>query len=441
MRKSSFRNKNMGFTILLVLVSAYGMGCFFSPGLSLAADRGITIRLKEQAALAGWEDYNPKSNHALIIGISNYKEWPSLETPAADAMKVAEVLKNIYGFGEVKTLLNEEASRANIIQELRSLRRTLTAADSLLIYYAGHGQKEEDADVGYWVPYDGKKNLDHVDTYITNSSLVNDYFKIFKVKHLLVIADSCFSGLMNRGDAPQISESYQRRFEKSSRHILTSGAIEPVPDNAGNGHSPFCTRFLQYLETIGKPVFSTYDLYGYIRDNLTITSPQVSSINTAMHIPGGEFVFMRELKDGEKITPAHPNSLDIEESTGQNSSPDPVSLVDVVGFIFSQPSQGELTINNRTYQLGKEAVIELAEGHYPFKLVISNNTRPIYGLLEVYKIDDSSRGVTFGAGGTSRDLLFKESHLRAALAGSPVRFNLGIQNKTIARYQLSLRKF
>lgn len=410
---------------------------FYAEGSAISAsNRGLQLRIKEQAINVGWQNYNPQSFHALVIGISDYKEWPSLKTPENDAKQVATVLEEVYGFGEVKILLNEQASKANIIRELLNYRKRLTAKDSLLIYYAGHGQKDEDADIGYWVPYDGKRNLDYVDTYIPNSTLVNDYFRTFKGRHLLVVSDSCFSGLLRGGETPPMIESYQQRFEKSSRHILTSGAIEPVPDNAGNGHSPFATRFLQYLNIVGKPVFSTYDLYSYIRENLTMTSPLVASIDSAMHIPGGEFVFIRERREGD-LAVIEPPSVGVSQENRVIPPRDTSTLPDTVGFVFSQPVEGILTINGHSYRLAEEQMVTLPAGTYPFVLDLGEKKRPIYGRLEVLTVDKNSREVTFGVG---ENVLFKESHLRAALAGSPVHFNLGIQQKIVARYQLSLRK-
>ncbi len=42
---------------------------------------------------------------------------------------------------------------------LFELRRRLTAEDQLIVYYAGHGEAEEDLG-SYWVPVDGQADAD-----------------------------------------------------------------------------------------------------------------------------------------------------------------------------------------------------------------------------------------------------------------------------------------
>ena len=90
---------------------------------------------------------------ALIIGINDYKgpKIPDLETATNDATAMAEVLKEKYGF-EVKLLLDRKATKEAIYRELRSLTVSTKANDSVLIYFAGHGDLDRTYDGGWWIP-------------------------------------------------------------------------------------------------------------------------------------------------------------------------------------------------------------------------------------------------------------------------------------------------
>jgi hypothetical protein len=249
--------------------------------------RGMRVR---SAIDAGIPQYDAEQCHALVVGINSYKHWSSLRSAANDAQSVADLLKSRFGYKNVTLLLNEQATRVNILQALDNYTR-LSEQDSLLIYYAGHGWMD-DYQNGFWVPHEAAR--DSKFDYVANSRIVNDYFKKYRVRHLLVIADSCFSGALMRGREHSRDSKWKlpAGFRKPSRWVLTSGDLAPVPDDAGGGHSPFATRLLQFLKFSDEPAFGIHDLYVYVRKNLK-TEPLCEPINTAMHMPGGEYVFCR----------------------------------------------------------------------------------------------------------------------------------------------------
>lgn len=170
-------------------------------------------------------------NYALVIGNNDYKTLPPLKTAVTDATAVAETLKARYTFddGAVKVLLN--ADRNTILGELTQLRAKLTPDDRLLIYYAGHGQIDEAATEGFWQPVDALPNADY--TWISNADLRRN-LRGMSAKHVLVVADSCFSGSLTRS-APQQTPNSDRFFAQVdghySRKVITSGGNEPVADS------------------------------------------------------------------------------------------------------------------------------------------------------------------------------------------------------------------
>lgn len=197
-------------------------------------------------APAGYGNY-----YALVVGNNNYKNLNSLNTAKADASAVSTILKFKYNF-HVTTLY--DASRYQILNALNTLRKTLTEKDNLLIYYAGHGILDKVNDRGNWLPVDAE--LDSTANWISNIALT-DILNIMSAKHVLVIADSCYSGTLTRsvltqlraGQSEEAKKAYYNAVKnKRSRTALTSGAIQPVLDQGKKGHSVFANAFIDALK-------------------------------------------------------------------------------------------------------------------------------------------------------------------------------------------------
>ncbi|MEM7513179.1 MAG: caspase family protein, partial [Bacteroidota bacterium] len=79
-----------------------------------------------------------RTYHYLGIGINTYQHIPQLYNPVPDVQTFAETLE-AYGFLQDQTtlLLNEQASRSQILKTLRSFARKLTPQDNLVLYFAG----------------------------------------------------------------------------------------------------------------------------------------------------------------------------------------------------------------------------------------------------------------------------------------------------------------
>ena len=92
---------------------------------------------------------------ALVIGINNYQHLPKLTTAAPDAQALAALLHNQYGF---QTTVLVDATRDQITKALNDYRHNLDENASLLIYYAGHGIYDKEADKAYWLPVDADRD-------------------------------------------------------------------------------------------------------------------------------------------------------------------------------------------------------------------------------------------------------------------------------------------
>ena len=188
-----------------------------------------------------------------------------MDSAILDAEAVANLLESKYNFVVLPPLIN--ASRRDILSTLNSLKKKLGPYDNLLIYYAGHGYLD-DANRGYWLPVDANTIESEDNSQWISSDDISNILTLLPAKHILVVADSCYSGsLVIRGSSKDSNISsnnknyYKQLLEKKTRKALTSGALQPVLDGGGQGHSVFASAFLNILknnsQVISGDVFSS----------------------------------------------------------------------------------------------------------------------------------------------------------------------------------------
>jgi len=187
--------------------------------------------------------------YALIIGNDTYQDLPSLASAVNDARAIEGVLQEHYGF---KTRLLINATRTDILTALNDYRQSLGERDSLLIYYAGHGEIDGHDLVGYWLPVNAKRGDK---TEWMSDRMITDEIGLLPARHVMVIADSYYSGAMMRSSSAHLvatsSPSAQAaRLAKlamlRSRTVLTSGMEAPLPDGAST-NSIFARVLLDVL--------------------------------------------------------------------------------------------------------------------------------------------------------------------------------------------------
>ncbi len=241
--------------------------------------------------------------YAVVIGNNNYTDpdWNQLVTAVNDARDVAEVLRTKYGF---TVRLIENATRSQLMNALEDMRETLTKKDNLIVYYAGHGTLEKDLDRAYWIPVDGGKK--RMADWISLDQ-ITDQLELIPAKQVLLIADSCYSGKLTRSGIGQLRqgmtwedqiEALKRLSALPARLAFTSGGVQTVSDEGGDGHSVFAKELLHVLETNEGPLLAN-DLYTAVRGRVTNTAgrhrveqvPRFSPIRNSRHA-GGDFVLV-----------------------------------------------------------------------------------------------------------------------------------------------------
>jgi len=264
-------------------------GFVFADAITLASgEKKVAAKAKNPAI----PDIDFGKYHALVIGNNAYRELPKLESAINDARAVGALLETQYGF-EVELLTN--ATRSDIYGSLASMRRRVGSNENLLIYYAGHGWLDKEADEGYWMPIDAEE--DNPSNWLSSANLISE-IRRSKAKHILVVADSCFSGTLTRGLTIKTrTPGYLERIvDKKARTALTSGGLEPVMDSGGeSNHSVFASAFLGVLND-NDAVLDGHQLFTLVRKKVIMGSEQTpgyGDIRRSGH-DGGDFLFVRQ---------------------------------------------------------------------------------------------------------------------------------------------------
>lgn len=264
-------------------------------GLAGSANVRVTRSVGQAPDSLGIGDFsgiNFGKYYAIVIGNNDYKNGITpLDTAIKDASEIARVLRDKYGF-QVDLLL--DATAKDIRSAFDRVMRTLRGDDNLLVYYAGHGHYEEGSDVGYWLPVDA--NLRDREKWIPNST-VTDLIKGVQAKHVLLVADSCFSGTLLRSvnSNPPSLAFINRMAKRTARLVMSSGGVEPVMDGGGDGHSVFARNFMYVLEK-NESVMDGTSVFQSIREPVILVSEQVPQYGNIRFVnsDGGDFLFVRK---------------------------------------------------------------------------------------------------------------------------------------------------
>lgn len=168
------------------------------------SDSGTASRLQRDAGSG------PARRVGVFIGISDYTDERirDLRVCHRDASEVAKTLRECGQIGQGWVLVNEQATRRNIEQTIRSrVAEATRPGDSVIIYWSGHGSRcaddggdEKDGFDEYLVPHDG--NLDNLET-IRKTMILDDTFgrwiQELDGRRVVIVLDTCHSGGLSSG--------------------------------------------------------------------------------------------------------------------------------------------------------------------------------------------------------------------------------------------------
>jgi len=259
-----------------------------------------------KAATALTEGRFYKKSVAVVIGVDQYEKWPPLEFAVADALSIKAVFEKA-GFDQIITILDEQATQRRLLTVLgHELPQLVGREDRVVMYFAGHGQTEEQArggKRGYIIPVDA----DTTNYFATAISMetIRGLSNRIPAKHILYVMDSCYSGLgLNRSAGLAGSDGDYLRKIASMRtvQIITAGGKdEQVTEK--DGHGLFTSYLLKALagsaDANRDSVVTGTELGAYLR-------PQVIQASDRRQNP----LYGRLEGEGEILFPLKPSPLE-----------------------------------------------------------------------------------------------------------------------------------
>ncbi len=252
------------------------------------------------------------SKFALIIGNSDYQD-PNLRqliAPAQDVESLARVLsdKNIGGF-ETVTLLNQPTYKVN--QEIESFFADRRRDDLLLLYFSGHGVKDEDGKL-YFANADTKLRL--LRTTATPANLINEVMLESRSRKQVLILDCCYSGAFAHGMTPRADDKVLTRenFEGRGRVVLTASdsmqySFEEDRVEGEGARSVFTSTLVRGIETGEADLnrdgnISIDELYDYLYDQVTDETSKQTPKLWAFEVQGEILVAKNPYFEDDSLT-------------------------------------------------------------------------------------------------------------------------------------------
>ena len=193
------------------------------------------------------------ANHALLIGIGQYKAR-ILEGPPHDVAALRNVLTSKYDFKHenIRVLINQEAVKSRILNELEQLAHITQPGDRIFIYYSGHGTSRRDNLMslplphgsGALVPADFRGDPDQTIEELMSQLIVGKrdlrpmLARLDRNRQVLMVFDTCFSG----------------------NTVRATGATKPLNLN-------------RYIHLASRSVFNEERSIGRFEDNLILDEP------------------------------------------------------------------------------------------------------------------------------------------------------------------------
>lgn len=208
---------------------------------------------------------------SLVVGVGRYAHMPTLKYTDDDAYHFYSFLKSPEGGAlkdeQVRVLIDEDATRDNILRTMRQLFMKADENDVVMLYFSGHGLE------GSFIPvdYDGYNNkLQHED--------IKAVFEESKAKHKICMADACFSGSLLAMKAANVDvalNKYYKEFENTKGGmalLMSSKSQEYSLEDHGLRSGIFSHYLIKGLkgeaDTDKNKIISIKELYDFTYKNV-----------------------------------------------------------------------------------------------------------------------------------------------------------------------------
>ena len=222
---------------------------------------------------------------ALVVGVARYNAMPSLRYTDDDAYQFYAFLKSPEGGAlpneQVRVLIDEDATQANIRSSLRILAQQADENDVVMFYFSGHGVENA------FVPSDFDGRFSTALSHETIKQLLEES----RAKHKICIADACHAGTLLAAKGASIGYGVERlyaAFEQAhggTALLLSSKGDENSLEDTGLRSGVFSHFLIKGLrgdaDTNQNKIVTVAEIFDFISKNVrrytaTAQSPLLS---------------------------------------------------------------------------------------------------------------------------------------------------------------------
>jgi uncharacterized caspase-like protein len=237
---------------------------------------------------------------ALVIGIDRYDDpsIPALANAVGDARAIGKVLESQLGY---ETVVLENATKKSVVTALNALAVELGPKDSVVLYYAGHGELVEATKLGYWQLSDSDPK--RPETWLSNADIGKMVAQL-EASQVALISDSCYSGSLvtdQRIRAASAAIDPAQVLSRKSVVVMSSGGNEPVADAGKQGHSPFAYSLINNLRQLAawQPGGNVFERVRFAVARELPQRPRYGGATASGHQPGSDYLFEQRQLDKE----------------------------------------------------------------------------------------------------------------------------------------------
>jgi hypothetical protein len=250
-----------------------------------------------------------ENRRALILASSNYQddEIRQLQAPHEDAVALARILEDpeIGGF-DVKLMVNEPSFKVSqAIEEFFADRKR---DDLLLLYFSGHGIKDDSGEL-YLATCNTRRKL--LRSTAVSANWINDIMLRSRSQRQVLLLDCCYAGAFAKGLVAKADFDVHSREQFEGRGRVTLTASDSMQYSFEDNRSPkegprslFTQIMIQGLErgeadANGDGLISFDELSNYVQDRVVEEMPSQRPQKWGLEVQG-EIIIAKNPKPVKK---------------------------------------------------------------------------------------------------------------------------------------------
>jgi tetratricopeptide (TPR) repeat protein len=257
------------------------------------------------------------TTRAVIVGISDYQDpdISDLKYAHKDAEVFARYLLSTSGGSvpkkNIRLLLNEQATGAQISNALDRLLDSCKAGDLTIIYFAGHGDLESrlTGQLGYLLPWDSPSRSYWMNglKVIDLQNVINTLVLVNKSK-VILISDACHSGNLAGNTIGGSSSTLRSLIELSKNQTLVLSCqpdeISLEGEQWGGGRGLFSFYFIEGLYGLANlntdSLVTVLEIERYLQDHVIPEAEKLDHTQTPKVLGSPKEVLASITQDSQK---------------------------------------------------------------------------------------------------------------------------------------------